>query len=127
MANHPNRKQGPKGPSLVQSALDAIKLPGFTDRAAAAALVEAVNADLSTGYTTNDLGKWRRGDRPIPQPAQDWMLRTSVAHAIRQCGGVPPSNDDQLDLLATMLCPPKTAAIAKLAKNRKTETLPSVA
>lgn len=92
---------------LVKTATDAIKHLGHTDRTAAAALVEAVNADLGASYTTNDLGKWRRGDRPIPQPVQDWMLRTCVAHAIRQCGGVPPDSDEQLDRLAAMLCPPK--------------------
>jgi hypothetical protein len=95
---------------LVKSTTDALKHLGHTDRTAAAALVEAVNADLGASYTTNDLGKWRRGDRPIPQPVQDWMLRMCLAHAIRQCGGVPPGSDEQLDLLARMLCPPAAKA-----------------
>lgn len=93
-------------PDLVKSTTDALKHLGHTDRTAAAALVEAVNADLGTAYDTARLGQWRRGERPIPQPVQDWMLRTCLAHAIRQCGGVAPDSDVRLDLLATMLCPP---------------------
>jgi len=91
---------------LVKSTVDAIKQLGHTDRTAATAIIESINADLGARYTTNYLSKWRRAERPIPQPVQDWMLRTCVAHAIRQCGGVPPSGDDQLDRLAAMLCPP---------------------
>lgn len=107
MTNHPNRKKRPKGLSVVQSALDTIKLPGHTDRSAATALIEAVNADLGTAYDTARLGQWRRGERPIPQPVQDWMLRVCIAWAIRQCGGREPTDDASLDRLATMLCPPR--------------------
>lgn len=94
---------------LIQSTIATIQLPGITARQAAALLIESINADLGTKYTTNYLSKWRRSERPIPQPVQDWMLRTCVAHAIRQCGGVPPGDDDQLDRLAAMLCPPQPA------------------
>lgn len=82
-------------------------VPGHTTRTASAALVESINADLGTTYATNDLGKWRRADRPIPQPVQDWLLRACIAHAIFECGGVAPSSDEQMDRLAAMLCPPK--------------------
>lgn len=108
MANHPNRNQGPQGPDLVSSALQTIMaIPGHTTRSASAAMIEDINADLGTAYTTNDLGKWRRADRSIPQPVQDWLLRTCVAHAVTSCGGIAPFEDEQLDRLAAMLCPPR--------------------
>lgn len=94
-------------PDLVSSALATIQLPGMSSRAASAAMVESINGDLSTAYTTNDLGKWRRADRSIPQPVQDWLLRVCVAHAVTSCGGVAPFEDEQLDRLAAMLCPPR--------------------
>jgi len=94
-------------PDLVQSTIATIQLPGITARQAAALLIESINADLSTNYTTDYLSKWRRAERQIPQPVQDWMLRTSIAHAIHQCGGTPPAEDEQLDRLAAMLCPPE--------------------
>lgn len=107
LANHPNRNKGPKGPDLIASALATIALPGMSSRQAAAQMVESINADLGTAYATNDLGKWRRADRPIPQPVQDWLLRVCVAHAITLCGGTPPADDAALDQLAAMLCPPR--------------------
>lgn len=96
-------------PDLVASITASITaIHGHTERTASTALVEAINADLGTGYTTNDLGKWRRADRPVPQPVQDWMLRACIAHAIEVCGGRAPA-DDQIDRLAAMLCPPRRA------------------
>lgn len=97
-------------PDLIQSTIAAIQLPGITARNAATLLIESINADLGTAYDTARLGQWRRAERPIPQPVQDWMLRTSIAHAIHQCGGVAPTDDDQLDRLAAMLCPPLCSA-----------------
>lgn len=82
-------------------------IPGHTSRSASAQLVADINADLGTAYATNDLGKWRRGDRPIPQPVQDWLLRVCLVHAIEACGGRAPTDDDSLDRLAAMLCPPR--------------------
>jgi len=73
---------------------------------AARELVDGLNGDLGTAYSTNDLGKWRRAARAIPQPVQDWMLRASIAYAIEQCGGAVPPDDDSIDKLAIMLCPP---------------------
>ncbi len=94
-------------PDLIQSTIATIQLPGLSARQAAALLIESINADLGTNYTTDYLSKWRRAERPIPQPVQDWMLRTSIAHAIYQCGGIAPAEDEQLDRLAAMLGPPK--------------------
>ena len=113
MTNHPNRNQGPKGPDLVSSAIQTIMaIPGHTTRSASTTLVADINADLGTAYTTNDLGKWRRADRPIPQPVQDWMLRVCISHAIESCGGTAPFDDDSLDRLAAMLCPPAIKSTA---------------
>lgn len=92
---------------LIHSALAVVGTQyGQSPRRAATELVAAINADLGTDYSTNDLGKWRRAERPIPQPVQDWMLRTSIAWAVRQVGGTLPDDDAKLDALAVMLCPP---------------------
>lgn len=93
-------------PDLVQSAISTIQLPGISSRQAAALLVNSLNDDLGADYSTNDLGKWRRAERSIPQPVQDWMLRVSIAWAVRQVGGSLPFDDDRLDTLSSMLCPP---------------------
>lgn len=92
---------------LITSAIAVIQaIPGHTARTASAALVDGINGDLGTAYTTNDLGKWRRADRATPQPVQDWMLRVCIVWAIEQCGGRAPETDEQRDRLAAMLCPP---------------------
>ena len=93
-------------PDLITTTLAAITIPGMTPGDASRELVEGINAELGTAYATNDLGKWRRADRAVPQPVQDWMLRASIAHAIAQCGGTAPFDDADLDRLAAMLCPP---------------------
>jgi hypothetical protein len=94
-------------PDIIHTAIDVIALPGVSPRAAARLLVDSLNAELGAAYDTARLGQWRRGERPIPQPVQDWLLRVAIAHAIRQCGGLPPADDAALDRLAAMLCPPK--------------------
>lgn len=93
-------------PDLLTTALDTIQLPGMSAGTAARELIDALNADLATRYTTNDKGKWARGEKPIPQPVQDWLLRVCISHAIHLCGGQPPKTDEKLDRLAAMLCPP---------------------
>ena len=93
-------------PDLVTSTLDVILIPNHTTRTAATALVNAINGDLGTTYDTARLGQWRRGERSIPQPVQDWMLRCCISHVIESCGGQVPSDDDLLDRMAAMLCPP---------------------
>jgi len=91
---------------LIATTLDALTLPGMTPGDAAREIVDGLNADLGTAYSTNDLGKWRRADRAVPQPVQDWMLRACISHAIRAAGGVPPARDSAIDALAQALCPP---------------------
>ena len=93
-------------PDLITATLDALTLPGMTPGDTARELVDGLNAELRTAYSTNDLGKWRRAARAIPQPVQDWMLRACIAHAVHQCGGTAPASDTELDRLAKMLCPP---------------------
>lgn len=108
MANHPNRNQGPKGPDLVSSVIQTVMaIPGHTTRSAASQIVADINADLATDYDTARFGQWRRGERAIPQPVQDWMLRVCIAHAVVACGGRAPVDDEALDRLAAMLCPPR--------------------
>lgn len=91
---------------LIATTLDALTLPGMTPGDAAREIVDGLNGDLGTAYSTNDLGKWRRAARAIPQPVQDWMLRACIAYAIKQCGGMAPDDYADLDRLAAMLCPP---------------------
>lgn len=100
-------------PDLVQTALAVIQaIPGHTTRSASALLVESINADLGTAYTTDYISKWRRGERAMPQPVQDWLLRMCITHAIESCGGRAPESDEARDRLAAKLCPPKRYAAA---------------
>lgn len=92
--------------NIVQSTLDALTIPGMTPGDAARELAAGLQSDLGATYDATRIGQWRRGERAIPQPVQDWMLRASVAYAIGQCGGIAPSADANLDRLAEMLCPP---------------------
>ena len=69
-------------------------------------LAAGLQSDLGMTYDATRIGQWRRGERAIPQPVQDWMLRACIAYAIGQCGGISPSADANLDRLAAMLCPP---------------------
>jgi len=91
---------------IVQTVFSVVTLPGMQAGEAAQQIVEGLNADLGTNHDIKRLGQWRRGERAIPQPVQDWMLRACIAYAIGQCGGIPPSADANLDRLAAMLCPP---------------------
>ena len=92
--------------SLVDTTLQAMTRPGMQRGDAARDLVRGINLDLGTRYDTLRLGQWKRAERAIPQPVQDWMLRTCIAWAIRQAGGIPPKSDEALDALARALCPP---------------------
>lgn len=91
---------------LVSTTFSAVTVPGMSHGDAAREIVDGINADLGTAHDIKRLGQWRRGERSIPQPVQDWMLRTCIAHAITQCGGIAPADDSDLDRLAAMLCPP---------------------
>ena len=93
-------------PDLISTILAALTVPGMTPGDAARELSAGLQSDLGMTYDATRIGQWRRGERAIPQPVQDWMLRACIAYAIGQCGGIPPSADANLDRLAAMLCPP---------------------
>ena len=93
-------------PDLIATTLEALTLPGMTPGDAARELSNGLKSDLGMTYDATRIGQWRRGERAIPQPVQDWMLRASIAYAIKQCGGVAPADNADLDRLAAMLCPP---------------------
>ena len=91
---------------LITTTFEALSIPGMTAGDAARELAAGLQSDLGMTYDATRIGQWRRGERAIPQPVQDWMLRASIAYAIGQCGGISPSADANLDQLAAMLCPP---------------------
>lgn len=72
--------------------------------------IRDLNEELGTRYTPQDFGKWRRGNRPIPQPVQTHLMRISIASAISaEIGAVTLIfNDDALDRIADRLTPPKS-------------------
>lgn len=93
-------------PDLIASTLEALTLPGMTPGDAARELANGLKSDLGMTYDATRIGQWRRGERAIPQPVQDWMLRACVAYAIKQCNGMAPEDDADFERLAAMLCPP---------------------
>lgn len=109
MALGTKRRTNPT-PDLITTAIAKLIAAGHTVRTASSTLVHALNAGLGTAYSTNDLGKWRRADRALPQPVQDWLLRDCLHFAIDNCGGTAPSDSASLDRLAAMLCPPQRLA-----------------
>ncbi len=93
-------------PDLIATTLEALTLPGMTPGDAARELSNGLKSDLGMIYDATRIGQWRRGERAIPQPVQDWMLRACIAYAIKQCGGMAPDDYADLDRLAAMFCPP---------------------
>ena len=93
-------------PDLIASTLEALTLPGMTPGDAARELANGLKSDLGMTYDATRIGQWRRAARAVPQPVQDWMLRACISYAIKTCGGAAPPDDDSIDKLATMLCPP---------------------
>ena len=91
---------------LITTTFEALSVPGMTAGDAARELANGLKSDIGMTYDATRIGQWRRGERAIPQPVQDWMLRACIAHAIGQCGGTAPPDDASLDRLAAMLCPP---------------------
>jgi hypothetical protein len=91
--------------NLIESWLSVVLIPGMT----VAQAVRDLNDELGALYTPQDFYKWRRGDRPIPQPVQDYMLRSAVGHAVHKTLGINTLSytDKQLDQLAESLTPPK--------------------
>lgn len=92
--------------NLLESWLAVVLIPGMSTAQA----IRDLNGELGTRYTPQDFGKWRRGDRPIPQPVQDYMLRCAIGYAIGQEIGsaVLALSDDALDRIADRIVPPKT-------------------
>ena len=90
--------------NLIESWLAVVLIPGVSTAQA----IRDLNNELGTYYTPQDFGKWRRADRPIPQPVQDYMLRCSIAHVVGQEIGttVLLLQDEVLDRMAIALCPP---------------------
>lgn len=89
--------------NLIESYLAVVLVPGMT-------VVQAVrdlNDELGANYDPQVFYKWRRGDRAIPQPVQDYMLCTAVCHALHAEGiDTLALSDDALDRIAARLTPP---------------------
>lgn len=77
-----------------------------TDSPTAAQAVRDMNRELGSRYEPQDLYKWRRGSRDIPQPVQNYMLRWALPHAINKVIGQRIDNDS-LEKITVMLTPPK--------------------
>lgn len=71
--------------------------------------LNALNECLGSNYNLSRLGDWRRGDRSIPQPVQNYMLKMCIHHVLTQQIGamVMLISDEQLDAIADALTPPK--------------------
>lgn len=71
--------------------------------------VRDLNEELGANHSPQRLNEWRRGDRAIPQPVQDYMLRVGISHAIGAEIGkaVLLIDDDALDRIAARLTPPE--------------------
>lgn len=87
-----------KNRNLVQSYIDCI--------GSAKAAVEVLNEALDTSHAVQRIYEWRGGNRSIPQPVQDWMLRCCLEGVIRHYGGRPPANE-WMEYCAEALCPPR--------------------
>ena len=93
-----------KSTNLIETWVNSAKnhVPGYKVRDALA----EVNAALGKKYDMNVIGKWRRGDKPMPQPVQDYMLRDVIYDVLRAEGLVALTDDSQLDRIAAMITPP---------------------
>lgn len=91
--------------NLVETWLSAELIPGMTIAQAG----RDINEHLGSNHSPQRINEWRRGDRPIPQPVQDYMLSVSIAHAVRTALNINTlaCTDEQLDALASMLTPPR--------------------
>lgn len=90
--------------NLIESWLSVVLIPGMTTAQA----IRDLNDELGTRYTPQDFGKWRRGDRPVPQPVQDYMLRCAIAYALHSEGvDALILSDEALDRIASRITPPK--------------------
>lgn len=91
--------------NLIESWLAAALIPGMS----VAQALRDLNEELGTRYAPQEFYKWRRGDKSVPGPVQDTMLRAAISHAVREALGVNTllCTDKQLDRLAEMLSPPE--------------------
>lgn len=90
--------------NLIESWLSVVLIPGMTTAQA----IRDLNDDLGTRYTPQDFGKWRRADRPLPQPVQNYMMRCSISFVMSSEGiNTLTLSDDALDRIADRLTPPK--------------------
>jgi len=104
MPNQQNHTISPAKLNLIESWLAVVLIPGMTTAQA----IRDMNAELSTRYTPQDFGKWRRADRPLPQTVQTYMMRCSVAFALSSEGvDTLAVSDEALDRIADRLTPPK--------------------
>lgn len=89
--------------NLVESWLSTVLIPGMSIGQA----VRDLNDALGTQHSHQRLNEWRRGDRPIPQPIQDYMLRCCIEWVLHTEGVVAGSlDDDVLGRIAERLTPP---------------------
>lgn len=56
-------------------------------RGALSAALVAMSEALGCTYTPQDFGKWRRGERAVPEPVQSYMRRLVLTHLWDQHGG----------------------------------------
>lgn len=94
------RKEGEEATNLVASFLAGINAP------TAAQAVREMNKQLGSRYEPQDLYKWRRGGRDIPQQVQNYMLPWAIIYAIGEVIG-QRIDKDSLERLTSMLSPPK--------------------
>ena len=76
------------------------------DSPTAAQAVRNMNRELGSRYEPQDIYKWRRGSRDIPQPVQNYMLRWALPHVINEVIG-QKIDSDALERITAMLTPPK--------------------
>ena len=92
--------------NLIESWLSVVLVPGMS----IAQAIRDLNAALGTRYTPQDFGKWRRADRPIPQPVTDHMMRYALSYAVRAefKNSMLILDDSAYIRIAARLTPPKS-------------------
>lgn len=70
--------------------------------------VRDMNEALGARYSPQEFYKWRRGDKSIPQPVVDFLIRETIAFAVLQSLGIEGRiyANEQLDALVEMLSVP---------------------
>lgn len=89
--------------NLIESWLAVVLIPGMTTARA----IRDLNDSLGTRYTPQDFGKWRRADRPLPRPVQNYMMHCSIGIVLESEGiNTISLSDDALDRITERLLPP---------------------